>query len=204
VAEVAEAAIAMRSHGPTHAAGRVEASLSGLFGAVEPRRSMGSHQSANAGTHTWLTPPGILDALGPFDLDPCACPLPRPWDTAGAMWTREDAPLNREWFGRVWLNPPFGPKPVVSAFMRRMADHGRGTALLFARTETELFFETVWSRATAVLFLKGRPHFHHQDGRRAGANSGAPVVLIAYGERDAALLCCSGLEGRYLPLGPPI
>lgn len=25
----------------------------------------------------WLTPPHILDALGPFDLDPCA-PDPRP------------------------------------------------------------------------------------------------------------------------------
>lgn len=26
--------------------------------------SIGGHHSANAGTTTWLTPPGILDALG--------------------------------------------------------------------------------------------------------------------------------------------
>jgi hypothetical protein len=116
------------------------------------------------------------------------------------MWTREDGPLQRPWFGRVWLNPPFGPKPVVTAFMRRLADHGKGTALLFARTETELFFETVWDRATALLFLKSRPHFHHQDGRRAGANSGAPVVLIAYGEDDACRLSECGLSGKFVPL----
>lgn len=174
--------------------------MSALFDGMEPRRSMGSHESHNAGTHTWLTPPEILSALGPFDLDPCACPLPRPWTTAETMWTREDGPLRREWFGRVWLNPPFGPKPAITAFMRRMAEHGHGTALLFARTETELFFETVWNRAAALLFLKGRPCFHHQDGRRAAANSGAPVVLIAYGDTDADALRNSALTGRYVPL----
>lgn len=163
-------------------------------------RTMGSHQSANAGTHTWLTPPEILDALGQFDLDPCACPKPRPWSTAETHWTREDQPLHRPWFGRVWLNPPFGPREVVLAFMRRMASHGHGTALLFARTETEVFFQTVWSGAAAVLFLRGRPHFHHQDGRRAGANSGAPVVLIAYGEADARQLQGCGIAGQFVPL----
>ena len=84
--------------------------------------------------------------------------------------------------------------------MRRMAEHDHGTALLFARTETELFFETVWKRATGILFLKGRPHFHHQDGRRAGANSGAPVCLIAYGAEDAGTLRTCGLPGKYLVL----
>ena len=29
----------------------------------------------------WLTPPGILNRLGEFDLDPCT-PIDRPWDTA--------------------------------------------------------------------------------------------------------------------------
>ncbi len=33
-------------------------------------------------TDTWLTPKFIIDALGPFDLDPCACPNPRPFDCA--------------------------------------------------------------------------------------------------------------------------
>lgn len=177
-------------------------SVSGLLPeiGIAVRRSMGSHQSANAGTHTWLTPPGIIAALGPFDLDPCACPEPEPWVTASEHWTRKDAPLTRLWHGRIWCNPPFGPKPLVMAFMRRMADHNHGTALLFARTETELFFETVWGRATSVLFLKGRPHFHHQDGRRAKANSGAPVCLIAYGPADADRLASSGIAGRLVSL----
>jgi hypothetical protein len=63
-----------------------------------------------------------------------------------------------------------------------------------------VFFETVWARATAVLFLKGRPHFHHQDGRRAAANSGAPVVLIAYSTADRQCLETCGIAGKLVQL----
>ncbi len=44
---------------------------------------IGSHTKPNQGeTNTWLTPEFIIEALGPFDLDPCAAPSPRPWHTA--------------------------------------------------------------------------------------------------------------------------
>ena len=50
---------------------------------------------------------------------------------------------------------------------------------MFARTETEMFVEAVWKRATALRFLFGRLYFHRPDGRRAEANAGAPSVLVA-------------------------
>ena len=153
-------------------------------------RTMGSHQSARAISTIWLTPPEIIRALGHFDLDPCACPEPEPWITASEHWTVRDRSLLREWRGRVWLNPPFGPKDLVLMFMRRMVDHNHGIALLFARTgDRSVSCQTVWGKASAVLFLKGRPHFHRQDGTRAKANSGAPVVLIAYGRQRCGTGC---------------
>jgi hypothetical protein len=166
---------------------------------------IGSHQSSGANTHTWLTPPYIIEALGPFDLDPCAAPMPRPWNTATTHWLHGDNSLNRKWFGRVWLNPPYGPKAQIAPWMRRMADHGRGTALIFARTETEIFFETVWDRAAAVMFFKGRLCFYRPDGTlpradTGGGNAGAPSVLVAYGDHDARRLQDSGLAGRFLHL----
>lgn len=163
--------------------------------------AIGGHQRAHrGGTDTWLTPPAVLAAIGPFDLDPC-CPVSMPWATASRMihWPAADG-LLVPWDGRVWLNPPYGP--ATGAWLKRLAEHGRGTALVFARTETEMFHEWIWERASAVLFLKGRLHFHHADGRRADANAGGPSVLAAYGDGDAAALERCGLPGRFVQLVP--
>lgn len=81
-----------------------------------------------------------------------------------------------------------------------MAEHGRGTLLIFARTETEAFHEFVWQRADALLFLRGRLHFHRPDGSRAAANAGAPSVLCAYGGEDAQRLAECDLAGRIVVL----
>lgn len=170
------------------------------------RKGMGSHQSAQMLKDEWLTPPAIIDALGgpySFDLDPCS-PIDRPWPTARVHYTVIDNGLLRPWTGRLWFNPPYGGPSIVGPWMRRMAEHGIGTTLIFARTETELFFETVWAKASAILFLRGRLYFHHVDGTRAAANSGAPSVLIAYGQNDAEILQRSGIAGQFIPLNAPV
>lgn len=166
-------------------------------------KGMGSHQSAKATTTTWLTPRFIMDALGPFDLDPCSAPDPTSWPTASRhyTWPLHDG-LALPWDGRVWLNPPYGNE--ADAWMRRLAEHGEGTALIFARTETETFFRHVWDKADALLFLRGRLHFHHGDGRRAKDNGGAPSVLIAYGRGDAERLLDSDLDGAPVALKLPV
>jgi hypothetical protein len=81
-------------------------------------------------TDVWLTPPYILDALGPFDLDPCS-PVGRPWDTAAKHYTIEDDGLAQEWAGRVWLNPPYGPK--MGLWLDRLAKHSGGGPPLYLR-----------------------------------------------------------------------
>lgn len=159
--------------------------------------SIGGHQSPNMGKDEWLTPPAILSALGQFDLDPCA-PIVRPWDTAKRHYTILDNGLNQEWSGRVWCNPPYGRE--ASTWLDRCASHGNAIALIFARTETAMFFDQVWKRASALLFIEGRLHFHHVDGRRAAANEGAPSVLIAYGKENAEILRGCKISGAYVPI----
>lgn len=158
--------------------------------------AMGAHQQPHKGlTNDWITPKYIIDALGPFDLDPCAC-IPQPWPCAEKSYTIEDDGLSQEWNGRVWLNPPYGPE--ASQWLERLAQHGRGTALVFARTETRSFFENIWSKASALLFLEGRLFFHRPGGMMAKANAGAPSVFVAYGDRDAIMLKFSGLPGSFV------
>lgn len=154
----------------------------------------GTH-SGRAVTHDWITPRFIIDALGgadSFDLDPCQSPT-QPWLCAKRGIVQPQDGLAEAWEGRVWCNPPYSIH--ASAWLEKLARHGRGTALIFARTETEMFFGHVWGKADAVLFLEGRLHFHYSDGRRAEANAGGPSCPIAYGEDDAAALACSGLPG---------
>ncbi len=158
-------------------------------------RGIGGHQAPNEGaTNEWLTPPEILRALGSFDLDPCS-PVERPWDTATTHYTVRDDGLSKKWLGRVWLNPPYGPH--VGKWLARLAKHGDGIALIFARTETDAFF-TAWDNADAMLFLRGRLHFHHIDGKRAAHNGGAPSVLIAFGENNVAALRRCELKGAFV------
>lgn len=174
---------------------------------LAPRRAMGSHHSANAKTTTWLTPHHIHEALGEFDLDPCAATN---WPTAKRHIIQPECGMTSEWTGRIWLNPPYSADPCPRghlptdhgndawSWLAKLAAHGEGTALIFARTETAGFVEQVWGKATAVKFLHGRLFFHYPDGSRAKANSGAPSVLVAYGLADAYALEASEIPGTYL------
>lgn len=151
-----------------------------------------SHRSENANDE-WLTPPEIISALGPFDLDPCA-PVVRPWDTARKHFTVDDNGLIRQWHGRVWMNPPYGKE--TGRWLARLADHGNGIALVFARTETEMFFKHVFPKAQAICFLEGRLTFYTVSGAKGKYNGGGPSCLIAYGNVNVASLLTCNLPGK--------
>lgn len=169
--------------------------------------TLGSHQRTIGRSQVHITPRHIIDALGPFDLDPCAAD-PRPWDCATKNYTEAQDGLSQHWSGRVWLNPPFDTR-CVGTWIKRMAAHGRGTALVHARTDTK-WFQPIWRNATGILFLRGRLVFYQPDGspqvvsnpnsRHYGkvANSGAPPILVAFGRMDADRLQNSGLGGKWI------
>lgn len=146
-------------------------------------------------TNDWITPRWILDAFGPnyFDLDPCAS-VTQPWPTARRMYTIDDDGLSKPWLGNVWLNPPYGPH--TATWVRRLADHGTGIALIFARTETRLWQDEIFPTADGFLFLNGRVTFYRPDGSRPRNSGGAPSALIAWGNDNRARLidlCDNGL-----------
>ena len=132
----------------------------------------------------WLTPPDIIKALGEFDLDPSS-PINRPWETAKKHYTVEDDGLVQPWEGRVWCNPPYGRETFK--WIDKLATHGNGIALIFARTETIGFHDHIWNRADAVFFFKGRLKFHYVDGTQGGT-ANAPSCLVAYGKENVNAL----------------
>lgn len=150
-----------------------------------------------AGKDEWLTPPEIIKALGSFDLDPCS-PINRPWSTAMNHFTVEDDGLIKEWSGRVWCNPPYGTE--TKKWLQKCAEHGNAIALVFARTETKMFFESVWEKAYAILFIKGRLKFYNVDGTPAKDSAGAPSCLIAFNCETASSLEKCTLPGKFILL----
>jgi hypothetical protein len=147
-------------------------------------------------TQEWHTPKYILDALGPFDLDPCS-PLVRPFDTARKHYTKLDDGLCKPWSGRVWLNPPY---PQIQTWMRCITRHGNGIALVYNHLGTHWFDELVKPFCSGLLFLTGNLTFVPAGGSEADK---APYssVLIAYdppGERRNNLaLKTSRLPGSF-------
>lgn len=157
------------------------------------------HERAYRGlTNEWYTPSYIINSLGIFDLDPCAAPKEhRPFETATKSYTITDDGLKQAWEGRVWLNPPYGE--LTKHWLKRMSEHSNGIVLIFARTETKMFFDYVWPYAKAFFFFKGRIKFLNHIGKTGPA--GGPSVLIAY-DKDStintdALKNCK-LPGQFL------
>jgi hypothetical protein len=157
--------------------------------------TLGSHQQAIGKSQNHITPRRFIDVLGPFGLDPCAAD-PRPWDCATVNWTEADDGLKREWPRHLftWLNPPFD-QFIVGEWILRLAQHGNGIALLHARTETE-WFNSIWERASGILFLSNRIKFCKADGSEQRFNSGAPVILVAFGAEALARLRRCSIPGR--------
>jgi hypothetical protein len=160
-------------------------------------KSLAAHQRTLGKTNVWLTPKYILDALGQFDLDPCAAPEPKPWPTASAHYTLPQDGLELPWHGRVWLNPPYDRR-VVGRFIRKMSEHNHGTAILFSRTDIKAFQDYVFPFASGLFFIRGRVNFCKPDGTPGTENGGAPSMLISYGEADAEALRICGLQGRFI------
>jgi hypothetical protein len=145
----------------------------------------------------WLTPPYITAALGHFDLDPCA-PISPPWRIADWNLNILDDGLAQDWskWNFVWCNPPYGRE--TGKWLEKMKRHNNGIALIFARTDTRMFQDHVFT-ADAILFLKGRLSFYDVTGKKGGT-AGAPSCLVAYGPEAVGRLTQCGLPGKLVVL----
>jgi len=118
------------------------------------------HSSA---TDEWATPRAFFDRLaaefGGFDLDPCC--LPESAKTP-QFYTPEDDGLTAPWFGRVWMNPPYGRTiGYWTARARESVDSGHAdlvVGLLPARTDTAWWHRDVME-ASEVRLVRGRLRF---------------------------------------------
>ena len=168
---------------------------------------MNTNHERTEGKEDWFTPGWITEPLGGFGLDPCAATeVEAPIHAFHNIRKPQDG-LAERWDGyRVWLNPPYGRE--TGAWLKKLAAHGDGVALVFARTDTQAFFDHVWGKASGIFFFRGRIKFLHKKAGEVveGDHAGAPSVLISYDSNDtwhnAQMLKDSGLPGYFMDMTP--
>ncbi len=150
-------------------------------------------RNKTATTTTWITPREIIIALGPFDTDPC-CPPVMPWQTAEVQYTEKENGLLQEWKGRVWLNPPYGKE--MPPFLKKMAAHRNGIALIPARMEIAALHDLVFPFAHALFFKKGRINFCDTDGQvPEGSSNGVGSLFVSYDPISTQKLTAARIAG---------
>ena len=119
-------------------------------------------------------------------------PLSGPVTPARHHYTLEQDGLAQPWFGMVWLNPPYNRRKI-GKWIAKLAEHGSGVALVYARTDTAWFQDYP---PDGLLLLRGRVRFIERKGSRT-VSGASPSALMAYGEEAAEGLAHSTLQGYF-------
>lgn len=125
------------------------------------------------------TPAWVFEHLGlAFDLDPCSPPDGLGFVPAAHKYTAQDDGLAHEWFGMVWVNPPFSNS---AKFADRFITHANGVFLgpvANGRWAQDMF------AACDLAWICADFAFVHPT--HAGKRSSMPLMFCAIGDEPVA------------------
>ena len=148
------------------------------------------HVVSNSGDNEWYTPAKYIEAarevLGSIDLDPASNDFANETVKASVYYTEERDGLEQEWFGNIWMNPPYSTA-LLSRFADKLISSNFSQAIVLVNNATETaWFEKMISKASAVVFHKGRIRFVKHDGEHGVPLQGQ--AFIYYGDNAAKFL----------------
>lgn len=161
----------------------------------------GGHSSES---NEWYTPAEIIalarEVMGKIDLDPASCALANEVVQAETYFTAETDGLSKEWFGKVWLNPPYGRAEDDHAsnkgrWSKHLAEQYRigkvAEAILLVNPDigTSWFWQ-LWpseedGAPSAICFTKTRIKFYNSEGvSKSPPRGGAGAIVYFGGDPD--------------------
>ena len=155
-------------------------------------RKLGAHQLVNqdSGDTEYYTPGFIVEAarrvMGGIDLDPFSSAAANVLVQAGKFFTKEEDGLSRGWFGRFWMNHPFGRamnhlciQKAEHEYRSWGGDRSRnlvGCCITFAAT-SEKWFAPLLRRPQC--YLSPRTNYYLPDGSlKRGVTKGSVVTYF--------------------------
>jgi hypothetical protein len=150
----------------------------------------GEETSDEYATPTSLWRP-LSRAVDGFDLDPASGAESTP--IASTRYTKEDNGLEQPWFGKVWVNPPFGDRSGTGTSNRELwlkkarSELSRDevdfiTFLLPVDTSTDWFHEHAVA-ADTICLLSSRPQFEGES-----VHTGFACMILVYGNTPSDLV----------------
>lgn len=132
------------------------------------------------GENEWYTPELHISmaraVLGDIDLDPASSEIANKAVQAARFFSIDDNGLDKEWAGRIWLNPPYA-QPAISHFADKMVTEWESGRVEAAVVLTHNYTDTAWFQklaraATAICFTRGRVRFVSPAGDLASPTQG--------------------------------
>jgi DNA N-6-adenine-methyltransferase (Dam) len=119
-----------------------------------------NHKLESSDEH--YNPKVLFDALNlTFGTDVCAPEGGVPWIPAINYYSKERDGLSNDWFGLVWMNPPFSkPAPWVDRFI----EHNNGIALCVV--SKSIWFNKLWNAADGIVPFPRSWKFERPDGSK--------------------------------------
>lgn len=148
------------------------------------------HVINNSTDNEWYTPEIYIqsarEVLGTIDLDPASNDFANETVKATTYFTEKTNGLEQDWFGNIWMNPPY-QTALLQQFADKLiaSDFQQAIVLVNNATETA-WFKTLISKASAIVFPTGRIRFRKRDGEK-----GAPL-------QGQAFLYCGDNPQRFI------
>lgn len=143
-------------------------------------------------SNEWWTPPQYIDAarqlMGGIDLDPASCEAANDVVGADEIFDQEADGLSQRWFGRIWLNPPYGR--LSGAFVKKLVDEfddgnvEQATVLVNSNATDTQWFKPLWDRV--LCFTNHRIDFRSPHYKEENSTHGS--VFIYFGENEEGFL----------------
>lgn len=148
------------------------------------------HVVNNSKDDEWYTPSQYIESarsvMGSIDLDPASNDFANETVKATTYYTEADNGLKKEWFGNVWLNPPYSTS-LVQSFIDKVVSSNFSQAIILVNNATETaWFGKLISKASAIVFHKGRIRFVKRDGEHGTPLQGQ--AFIYYGNNPQRFL----------------
>lgn len=140
------------------------------------------HVTNNSKDDEWYTPEKYIEAartvMGTIDLDPASNEFANEVVKAEKYFDESTNGLEQEWFGNIWLNPPYSTA-LIPKFADKITSSRFNQAIVLVNNATETaWFRKMVDNASAIVFTTGRIKFRKRDGTHGTPLQGQAIMYF--------------------------